>query len=184
MSPPFRPASEPNAVKLVPPDPAWPRLAKAEIGRLAGVLGDNLLIVHHIGSTAIAGIRAKPTLDLMPIVRDLAALDAREAAVRALGYDWRGEFGLPGRRFLALSDAVTGERRVHAHAYQADSPAIDRHRAFRDYLRAHPDEAQAYEAEKIRAARARPDDSLAYNDLKSDWIKACETRALAWWRRN
>ena len=184
MSPPFRPASERIPVQLVPPDPAWARRAEAESQRLAAALGDNLLIVHHIGSTAIAGISAKPTVDLMPIVRDLAAMDARVAAVRALGYDWRGEFGLPGRRFLVLSDASTGRRLIHAHAYQADSPAIARHLAFRDYLRAHRDEALAYEAEKIRAAAARPDDSLAYNDLKSDWIKACEIRALAWWRRD
>src|SRR5690348_16655931 len=104
----FRPASERVSVELWPHDPAWAGLAEAESARLAGVLGDNLLTVHHIGSTAIAGIRAKPIVDLLPVVRDLAALDAKEAEMVALGYVWRGEFGLPGRRFCLRSELETG----------------------------------------------------------------------------
>ena len=170
--------SERIAVRLVQPDPAWPDQAAAEAKRLAGAVGETLVIVHHIGSTAIPGIRAKPTIDLLPLVNSLAALDARAAAVRALGYDWRGEFGLPGRRFCSLTRA--GARLFNVHFYQEGAADVARHLIFRDYLRAHPDEARAYEAEKIRAAAMRPDDTLAYNDQKNDWIKACERRALAW----
>lgn len=145
------------------------------------MLGENLITVHHIGSTAIPGIKAKPIVDLLPIVRDLAALDAKEAEVVALGYVWRGEFGLPGRRFCVLSDAETGRRLFHVHCWQAGSGEIARHLAFRDYLRAHPGQALAYEAEKEKAARIAAHDMLAYNDAKSDWILACQKRAEAWW---
>jgi GrpB-like predicted nucleotidyltransferase (UPF0157 family) len=76
---------------------------------------------------------------------------------------------------------VSGRSRLHA--FQRDAAEIARHLAFRDYLRAHAQEARAYEREKERAASLHPDDVLAYNDAKSPWIKACERRALAWWRR-
>jgi GrpB-like predicted nucleotidyltransferase (UPF0157 family) len=170
--------SERRPVALVPPDPTWPARAAAEGERLAGAIGPTLVVVHHIGSTAIPGIKAKATIDLLPVVHSLAELDNRTDAVRALGYDWRGEFGLPGRRFCTLTE---GPRRLfNVHIYQADDREVDRHLAFRDYLRTHPDEARAYEAEKVRAAALRPDDVLAYNDHKNNWIKACEQRALAW----
>jgi GrpB-like predicted nucleotidyltransferase (UPF0157 family) len=169
-------------VELWRHDPTWAGQAEAEAARLAEVLGDNLMAVHHIGSTAIPGIQAKPIIDLIPVVRHLAVLDDQEADLRALGYDWRGEFGLTGRRFCILTDPTTRRRRFHLHAYQAGSGEIDRYLAFRDYLRRHRDQALAYEAEKQRAAAACPDDSLAYNGAKSDWIIACQIRALAWWR--
>lgn len=166
-------------VELAPHNPAWAERAAAETERLRGALGDNLLAVHHIGSTAISGIAAKPIVDLMPIVADLAALDAARPAVEALGYVWRGEFGLQGRRYCVLADEA-GRRIVQAHCYQQGDPGVERHLAFRDYMRAHPDEAAAYEAEKRRAAALHPDDSLAYNGAKNDWIQAAERRAGAW----
>jgi GrpB-like predicted nucleotidyltransferase (UPF0157 family) len=166
-------------VELLPHNPAWAEIAAREAERLKAALGDNLQIVHHIGSTAIPGIAAKPIVDLMPIVGDLGALDAARPAVEALGYVWRGEFGLEGRRYCVLSDA-DGKRLVQAHCYQADSPQIARHLDYRDYMRAHPDQAAAYEAEKRRAAALHPYDSLAYNGEKGDWIQAAEKRAAAW----
>jgi GrpB-like predicted nucleotidyltransferase (UPF0157 family) len=168
-------------VELCPHDPRWAHLATEEARRLADALGDNLIDVQHIGSTAIPGIKAKPTIDLMPRVRTLSALDAQADAITALGYRWRGEFGIPGRRYFSRNHA-DGRRAFNVHAFQYDCAEIDRHLAFRDYLRAHPEDARAYEAEKERAAALHPDDVLAYNDAKSDWIKACEQRALAWWK--
>lgn len=175
-------ARERRTVELVAPDPAWAGRAAVGAAMLAGVLGDNLVICHHIGSTAIPGIRAKPTVDLMPIVRDIAAVDAAEEAIRALGFEFRGEFGLPGRRYCPMDDPATGKRAFNVHIYQAGSGEAARHLAFRDYLRAHSDEARAYEAAKARAAALHPDDTLAYNEAKADWIVACEARALAWAR--
>ncbi|MDQ0462357.1 GrpB-like predicted nucleotidyltransferase (UPF0157 family) [Caulobacter ginsengisoli] len=166
-------------VELVPHNPHWADMADAEAARLKAALGANLLVVHHIGSTAIPGIAAKPVIDLLPVVADLAALDASRPAVEALGYVWRGEFGLAGRRYCVRADE-TGKRLIQAHCYQADSPEIERHLVYRDYMRAHPDQAAGYEAEKRRAAALHPDNSMAYNDAKSAWIQAAEKRAAAW----
>lgn len=170
-------------IELNPHDPAWRHLARGAAERLAGALGGNLIRVEHIGSTAIPGIRAKPVVDLLPIVQSLREVDSRREAIESLGYRWWGEFGIDGRRFCTLSDAATGIRRVNMHIYQSDSPEIERHLAFREYLLQDCGEARAYEVQKVAAAALHPDDVLAYNDAKSAWIRACERRALAWWRR-
>jgi GrpB-like predicted nucleotidyltransferase (UPF0157 family) len=109
-----------------------PPIPITEARLFAEALGLNLRIVHHIGSTAIPGIRAKPILDLMPVVRSLAELDKCQGKVKALGYDWWGEFGLPGRRYCTKSDPKAGYRTVQLHCYEAGSTEIKRHLAFRD----------------------------------------------------
>ena len=135
----------PRRITLVPHDPAWGLIAAEEIAFITFGLGPAVVRVEHIGSTSIPGILAKPTIDLLPIATDLEALDARAGAMVALGYDWRGEFGLPGRRYC-VRDAPDGQRRFNVHCWVAGHPAVARHVSFRDYLRAHADEAKVYEA--------------------------------------
>src|SRR5580693_1577724 len=100
-------------------NPAWPQMAAGYAEQLR-VLGPVLVVVHHIGSKAVPGLAAKPILDLMPLVTDLANLDRQRSHVEALGYQWYGELGIPGRRYCALSDA-TGTRVVQLHFFKADS---------------------------------------------------------------
>ena len=168
----------PIPVVLAPYDAEWPRVAARHAERLR-VLGATLVAVHHIGSTSVPGLAAKPIIDLMPLVTDLADLDRERRRVEALGYEWHGELGISGRRYCTLSDAA-GVRIAQLHFFAADSPQVARHIAFRDYLRAHPDAAGAYEKEKRRARDLHPDDSHAYTDEKDAWIRDMETKALAW----
>lgn len=169
------------AVQLVPHRHEWADMAKTESARLKATLGDNLVTVHHVGSTAIPGIMAKPIVDLLPVVRSLDELDAQEDAVRALGYKWHGEFGLEGRRFCTFTDPKSGKRTFQLHFFRDGDNLDVRHMlAFRDYLRAHPFIAKAYEMEKIRAAAAQPDDTTLYNVEKNDWIKRTQADAVAW----
>jgi len=171
---------EPFKVELVAHSPLWAGMAEAETRRLKDALGELLLTVHHIGSTAIPGIKAKPVVDLIPVVRRIEELDAREQTMRALGYKWFGEFGLPGRRYCYRKDPATEQRLFQLHCYQEGALEVPRHLAFRDYLRARPLLAKEYEMEKIRAAAVRSDDVNAYNDEKNGWIKRVEKDALAW----
>jgi GrpB-like predicted nucleotidyltransferase (UPF0157 family) len=169
---------QPIPVVLAAYDPGWPRMAARHAKRLR-TLGPILATVHHIGSTSVPGLAAKPIIDLMPLVTALADLDRERGRIEALGYRWHGELGIPGRRYCTLADAA-GTRIVQLHFFSADSPQVQRHLAFRDYLRAHPDMAGAYEREKRRARDLHPDDSHAYTDEKDAWIRKTEATALAW----
>ena len=177
-------SSERMPVELVPHRQEWAAMAAAEASRLRSAIGEDIVLaIHHIGSTSIPGICTKPTVDLMPLVTSLAALDGREDAVRALGYEWRGEFGIPGRRFVSLVAGTPPTRLFNVHCFAASLPDVDRHLAFRDYMRAHPEKAKAYEAEKFRAQKMSPDDTLEYSKQKGPWIVEAEREALAWYRQ-
>ena len=169
-------------VQLVAYDPGWMGMAAEESAKLVDAMGDALVRIEHIGSTSVPGLKAKPIIDLLPIVTSLAAVDAKADAVEAIGYRARGEFGIPGRRYFSRDDALGGQRAFNVHVFAVGDPGnIDRHVAFRDYLIRHAPEALAYQAEKERAAALHADDSGAYSEAKSAWIRACQTRAFAWW---
>jgi GrpB-like predicted nucleotidyltransferase (UPF0157 family) len=169
----------PIPVVLAAYNPDWPALAARHAERLLG-LGSVVAVVHHIGSTAIPGLAAKPIIDLMPLVVNVTALDRARGRIEALGYAWHGAYGMAGRRYCTLCDDA-GVRAVQLHFFGMDSPHAVRHIAFRDYLRAHADVARAYEAEKRRARDLHPDDSHSYGHAKSAWIRAVEAAALTWY---
>jgi GrpB-like predicted nucleotidyltransferase (UPF0157 family) len=135
--------------------------------------------VHHIGSTAIPNNRAQPILDLLPVLLTVAALDDVRPALESLGYEWWGEYGRVGRRYCTIDK--DGRRIVQLHCYEQESPAIQRHLAFRDYLRSRPNLARQYDAEKARCCDLHPMDSHAYTDCKDAWIRQIEAQALSEW---
>jgi GrpB-like predicted nucleotidyltransferase (UPF0157 family) len=177
-----QPSSGP--VELADPSPTWVKTFEHERGRLVLALGDVLLEVHHIGSTAIGGIRAKPIVDIVPVVANLSQLDCNRDRVEALDYAWWGEYGIARRRFCTLQAAATKQRLVNAHFFAHGDPEIERHIAFRDYLRAHEDVAREYAAVKYLAASQHPNNVNLYNDAKAGWIRATERIAIDFYRRS
>lgn len=172
----------PYPVRLVRHEPGWARIADQESTRLLGAAGDAILEMHHIGSTSIPGIMAKPIVDLMGVAPSLDELEEARGRIEALGYAWHGEFGLEGRRFCTLSDPTSGQRRFHLHCYAIGDHSILRHLAFRDYLRSNAAVARAYEQMKDECAARHPEDSHRYTDCKNSWIKRVEREALSHYR--
>ncbi|MBN8615957.1 MAG: GrpB family protein [Deltaproteobacteria bacterium] len=163
-------------------DPEWPRLAEREIARFASAVGARgLVAIHHIGSTSVPGLAAKPLIDLMPEVEHLAVIDRARTALEASGYAFWGEYGIAERRFCPRI-AADGTRLVNVHCFACGDPGLARHLAFRDYLRAYPEMARAYADEKRRCAALHPDDPAAYSDAKGAFVRRVEADALAWWR--
>jgi GrpB-like predicted nucleotidyltransferase (UPF0157 family) len=165
-------------VIVVPYDPAWPGLFDEEAARLRPVFGGNLVALHHIGSTAVPGLAAKPIIDMLPEVRDIGAVDSLNDALAELGYLAWGEYGIPGRRYFNKGGAVN--RTHHMHCFEQGSDGLVRHLAFRDYLRAHPAEAEAYGRLKAGLAQQHPSDIEGYMDGKDGFVKGMERTALAW----
>lgn len=168
-----------SRIAVVPYDSRWPREFEAAAGEVVAALGPNLLAIHHIGSTSIPGVHAKPVIDMLAVVADLHAVDQRTADMRGLGYEAMGEFGIKGRRYFRRDDS-TGRRTHQIHAFAEGSPHVRRHVAFRDFMRAHPNLAEKYGELKRRLAAAHPYDIDAYMDGKDGFIKEMEARALEW----
>ncbi len=167
---------KPRQVRVVPHDPAWKERFEAEAAALRSALGDEALAVHHIGSTSVPGLRAKPTIDVLIEVREIGKLDGLEAPLAEKGYEAWGEYGIPGRRFFTKNRGP--ERLLNVHAFEAGSPEVERHLAFRDYLREHPETARAYGDLKTDLAEKFPTDLEAYMDGKDSFIKETERIAL------
>ncbi|MDV7143824.1 GrpB family protein [Tropicimonas sp. TH_r6] len=165
-------------IEIASYDPTWPEKAAREAERWKTALGDALIEVHHIGSTSVPNLAAKPVLDLIPVIAEGVDLDSLQPAVHAMGYQWLGENGLARRRYCRRSSPTTGARLVQAHIWTEGDSEIRRHLAFRDLLRADPLMMGAYETLKRHCASHFRDNSEAYCNCKATWIATAEAKAL------
>lgn len=155
---------------IVSHDPRWAAVFRTESRSLADALGPSRVELHHIGSTAVPGLVAKPTVDILLVAPDLDAIDAGAAALQALGYEARGAYGVERRRYFARLDQTGAVRGFHVHGFARGDPHVTRHLRFRDVLIARPDIAEAYAA--LKRGLAGPGGVLPpdYAERKSGFI--------------
>lgn len=161
---------------------SWIQLFEKEAVIIRDIFKDELVEIHHIGSTAVPHLKAKPIIDMMPIVRDIEQVDRFNESMMEIGYEPLGEFGLNGRRYFRKG----GENRTHQiHAFQYDNEfEIERHLAVRDYLISHREDMMTYGKLKERLANQFPNDIEGYSHGKHDFVQNLERRAVEWKRRN
>ena len=165
-------------IEVVPYDPGWPEVYRKEMDLISGGLGLNMAAAHHIGSTAVPGLAAKATIDILLVMRDLEALDASNAFMIALGYQPKGENGIAGRRYF---NKVAGDEHLfHIHAFGEGHPDIKKHLDFREYLIAHPSVAREYQSLKKELAARFKDEPSKYTKGKADFISTVIMRAGTW----
>jgi GrpB-like predicted nucleotidyltransferase (UPF0157 family) len=165
-------------VEVVAHNPNWKQEFERESNLVADALGNNVVKVHHIGSTSIPGIYAKPIIDMLLEVGNIDQVDESSLGMVALGYEVMGEFGIPQRRFFRKD--INQIRTHHVHTFTVGSDDVERHLNFRDYIIAYPESAQKYSELKQDLAKKFPHDIQSYMDGKNGFIKDIEKRALAW----
>jgi GrpB-like predicted nucleotidyltransferase (UPF0157 family) len=166
------------AVRIVDYDPAWPEMAAAEVSRVVAALGEQAVRVDHVGSTAVPGLAAKPIVDLQASVVEVDPTEPYARPLEALGYLFAPDPASPDFHFFGRP--AERPRTFHLHVCAAGDDDERRHLALRDYLRAHPDEAERYAARKRELVGDRPGDRLAYIEGKAAYVAALERRALRW----
>ena len=148
-----------NNIKLVFYDPNWPLIFENEAILLQEALGSNCIAIHHIGSTSVPGLNAKPIIDIIPVVKNILEVDNANSEMKRIGYTAKGEHGIAFRRFFQKGLPITTH---NVHVYEEFDPEINRYLKFRDWMRLHSDDAQEYAELKIALAKKFPDDILNY----------------------
>jgi GrpB-like predicted nucleotidyltransferase (UPF0157 family) len=163
-------------VRLVDYDSAWPTMFEAERSQLERVLEPWLAgPIEHIGSTAVPGLAAKPVIDIMAGVRDLATSVRAREAVASLEYMY-----FPYRTDVMhwFCKPSPAHRTHHLHLVPVDSALWLERLAFRDHLRRSPDTVAEYAALKHALAARYELDREAYTEAKSEFVQSVLLRAL------
>lgn len=155
-------------VQLTEPNPEWLTLFTLAANEIQSILQDNCIAIHHIGSTAIPDIYAKPIVDILPVVKDISQVDLLNSKFEELGYVCMGEYGIAGRRFYWKSKT---KRTHNIHLFEQGSPEILRHVAFKNFLITHADYAKAYSLLKCCLSDVFPQDIENYVNGKSSFIQ-------------
>ena len=169
-----------DEVEIVDYDPRWPILFDEEAERLRATLDPSLIVgLEHFGSTAIPGLSAKPIIDILIAVRSLAGAQANFVEpLRNLDYVYWAENPRKDRLFFVKGMPPFGSRRSHhVHVTEPHGEMWQR-LAFRDYLRAHPEEAAIYEQLKRRLATEHKRDREAYTDAKSAYVESVMRKVI------
>ncbi|WP_353854166.1 GrpB family protein [Bacillus sp. Bos-x628] len=166
-------------VEVKPYNEQWNSMFEEEANKLHQIFGSEIIEIHHIGSTSVNSLKAKPIIDIMPVVRDINRIDEFNSSMVAIGYKPKGENGIDGRRYFQKG----GENRTHhVHMYEVENPQVERHIAFRDYLRVHSYDAKKYGDLKEALARRFHNDIESYIKGKERLVLEINQKALEWYR--
>lgn len=169
-----------DQIVVVPYDPEWPALFRREAADLRAALGGVAVRIDHIGSTSVPGLAAKPIVDVQISVAAFEPLDAFRAPLEGLGYVFRADNPERTKRYFRESP---GTRRTHIHVRRAGSFSEQFALLFREFLRAHPDDAERYASLKRRLAQTHPHDGQAYTSAKVPFTWELIAQADGWAQR-
>jgi putative glutamine amidotransferase len=165
-----------RSYSIDPYDPGWPSRYEAESAGVREALGEQLVRIEHVGSTSVAGLGAKPVIDIQVSVRSMVPRSEYVDPLVALGYRWVVDPWTDEHEYFSRDEG--GKRAFQIHVCATGSEWERRHLAFRDWLRSHSDDAAAYERLKRDLAERHPRDMYAYIDGKTPFIRQIETRAV------
>lgn len=165
-----------DKIEVVEYDPDWPGQFLIERDAIRLAVGSEAAVIEHVGSTAIAGAKAKPTIDIMVGVSNLTVDNRVVSILAGLGYKHFGEFGIPGRHFFRKGSPPTH----HLHWVVQDGDFWQRQLLFRDFMRRHPEELRKYENLKSELAAELRHERSKYTSAKTEFITGVLERAKIW----
>ena len=133
-----------NKVEVVPYDPTWPYIYETEAKKIKIALGYSFAEIHHVGSTSVPGLAAKPKIDIITCVNDL---NFDHEGLKRLNYEYRGGFNLPFRKSFTYRSP---DLNINLHIFEKDDPEVELNLLFRDYLRTHPKTRDQYKVLKYK----------------------------------
>ncbi|RLA66019.1 MAG: GrpB family protein [Epsilonproteobacteria bacterium] len=160
-----------KTVELTPYSPWYKQFFLKECQFLKKILRRNLVEIHHIGSTSIPSILARPILDVLCVVHTLDGIDLFSHEFEKFGLHPKGEYGIPGRRYFEryAKDQIT--HIAHIHILERSNPKVSDHLDFRDYLNAEPEVAKEYENLKIALREHYPENPELYSAGKNEFTQ-------------
>lgn len=169
---------DPSRVIVVPYNNDWPLIFKQEAGRIQQVLAYDLCEIHHIGSTAIIGIRAKPVIDILLVCRDIDSTSRINEQLQTLGYQTTKRSIIPHKSFFTWRQDENIS--FHCHLYERGDPQVTRHLNFRNYMLHHPNDAERYAELKLILATQFEYDRYAYVSGKDKFVQHIDIKAKRW----
>ncbi len=157
-------------VVVVNYDKSWKQWFEVLRERIGSALGDIALRIEHVGSTSVEGLSAKPIIDIDVVIKDASYFNEAVKRLAVIGYEQEGDLGITGREAFSYN-GPTSLPAHHLYVCPEDSPELTRHLAFRDWLRAHPVQAEKYSEIKKKGARLFPYNIEGYMDFKSLYIR-------------
>ena len=157
-------------VVVLPYDEQWNQDFLMIKDELTSALGQLAIRIEHIGSTSVAGLSAKPIIDIDVVIKDYTVFEDVVSALGEIGYQYSGDLGIVGREAFKY-EGKDHLRKRHLYVCPADSPELKRHIAFRDYLRTHPEAVREYSRIKEEGAKQYPYDIERYIEHKSSFIE-------------
>ena len=155
---------------------AWKSDFEAIKAEIEAAIGGLIIGVEHVGSTSVAGMSAKPCIDIDVVIEDYSVFDNVVKGLSAIGYIHEGDLGIKEREAFKYADKPH-LRQHHLYVCPKNSEELHRHITFRDYLRSTPEALEKYSRVKEKAAELFPDDIDKYIACKSPCIeeiyKAC-----------
>lgn len=166
------PTTVDGSVVLLPYDLKWAEMDQSEAARIRKALREKACVLEHIGSTAVPGLSAKPCIDIVLGVEDSADEDAYVPQLDAAGFVLRLRHPDWSEHRLFKSERIN----VNLHVWSAGSSEIDRHVDFRNWLRAHPEDREAYNEAKQRIAAGEFATMPDYADAKNAIVQEIQSR--------
>ena len=158
-----------RTITIVPYDPIWPSQFELLARPLRKALEGLYVEIHHVGSTAVEGLAAKPIIDIDIEIPDDANFDVVVRNLATLGYTHVGDQDVPGRE--VFKSDIPQPIAHHLYVCRSSSAELKRHLVLVDYLRTHRDARDAYAKVKREAAERYHHDIDGYLEHKGHFIQ-------------